>query len=214
MPLKVLLSTAYNAQKNYVDALGKYGFALKAEYLPSDFSCDALVLCGGGDIAPEFYNEKNSGSNPPDIVRDKVELLLFEKYFALKKPIIGICRGCQLINVALGGNLIQHLSTSQIHVANYVHDAIHDVCNLPASSFYHTFGSTMTVNSAHHQSCLKIGDGLAVTQVCDAVVEGIEGQNIIGFQWHPERMCGRFSNNRFSDHITIFEIIKNKIYQT
>ena len=211
---KLLLSVAHGGAENYISAFKSFDFEVTAEYSSERFSCDALVLCGGGDISPEFFGEKNNGSNPPDIMRDKSELILFEKYFSAKKPIIGICRGCQLINVALGGKLIQHLDTFQNHVSKFGTDLVHEVSNVGRSSFIEFFGHSMVVNSAHHQACSVLGEGLSISQMHgDGTVEAIEGERILGMQWHPERMIGKFFRPEFSGGNKIFELIKKIVYQ-
>ncbi len=208
----VLLSTAYDAEKNYIEAFSYHGFGCFAGYLPSDTGFDALVLCGGGDIDPHFYGEENYGSHQPDILRDKAEFALFEKYFALGKPIFGICRGCQLINVALGGSLVQHIDTHADHSQVFGMDSVHTVYNTENSIFYQLYGKEMTVNSSHHQACLRIGEQLEVIQRHpDGTIEAIAGKNIVAFQWHPERMTASFRHEKFSEPSKIFEEMKNMI---
>jgi len=208
----ILLSTSLGAEKNYIDAFEQHGFSPFACYLPNDTGFDALVLCGGGDIDPSFYGEENLGSYPPDIDRDRAELLLFEKYFSLGKPIFGICRGCQLINVALGGKLIQHLPTYSFHKSGCDADLVHIVENQKDSVFYLLYGDSMIVNSAHHQACSVLGDGLrAIQRHSDNTVEAIAADRILALQWHPERMTCGFSDPKYSDPNKIFEVFKNMI---
>lgn len=209
---RLLLSTAYAAGRNYIEAFSSHGFECFADYLPEDTGFDALVLCGGGDIDPSFYCEENFASSPADLSRDMAEFRLFERYFAMEKPIIGICRGCQLINVALGGSLVQHLETSASHSALWGVDSVHTVSNCENSIFEELYGKEMTVNSAHHQSCARIADGLEVVQKHpDGTVEAVVGKNILAFQWHPERMTASFRNERYSDVSVLFGMMKNMI---
>lgn len=208
----ILLSTSLGAEKNYKKAFEKHGFLPCAKYLPCDIGFDALVLCGGGDIDPSFYGEANCGSYPADIDRDRAELSLFEKYFTHRKPIFGICRGCQLVNVALGGKLIQHLPTYSAHTQVCGADSVHTVENAKDSFLYSLYGAKMTVNSAHHQACSVLGQGLRVTQRhSDGTIEAVASDNILAFQWHPERMTCGFSHPRYTDPYLVFETFKNMI---
>lgn len=99
---RVLLSANTN-KEFYIDAVEKCGGIAVAQYCP-EFSSeyDGLLLCGGNDINPKYYNEDINGSVNIDDLRDAAEFELFRKFVEAKKPIFGVCRGCQLINVALG----------------------------------------------------------------------------------------------------------------
>ncbi len=201
MKPKILLSLPNVGGENYIKAFSENGFCVFGQYLAQRKDCDAIVLCGGGDVAPSYYGEKENGSNPPDIARDRAEMLLFESYYASKKPIIGICRGMQVINIAMGGDIYQDLLFADTHKYEGK-DKIHEVQNLEGGFLYDLFGEKMTVNSAHHQACRKIAKGLNVIQVHkDKTVEAIWGENIIGLQWHPERM---WKNDDFPDIKPLF----------
>lgn len=76
---------------------------------PPDLSCAGLLLCGGGDLDPVLYGQPDQGSQPPDPTRDQAELELFRTFYQAGRPILGVCRGMQIINVALGGTLLQDL---------------------------------------------------------------------------------------------------------
>lgn len=200
---KLLLSLPKGAGENYINAFSSFGFSLKAEYLASDLSCDGLVLCGGGDIDPSYFGEEVSGSFPADRERDKKEFFLFDSYRSFGRPVFGICRGMQIINVAMGGTLYQHLENSMHHIGNV--DICHAVKNIPETPAHCLFGEKSFVNSAHHQACKKIGQGLSIMQMCDDVAEGIYAHNIIGVQWHPERMTGKYFDKKYTDPAPIFE---------
>ena len=93
---------------NYIQAVRLAGGVPIPGYAPQpDPSCRALLLCGGGDLAPQWFGQENRGSHPPDLRRDKAELNLVRTYLAWGRPILGICRGLQVLNVALGGTLLQ-----------------------------------------------------------------------------------------------------------
>ena len=151
---------------------------------------DGLLLPGGGDISPIFYHKKNHGSQNICITEDIIQILLFHRFLEQKKPILGICKGMQLINVALGGNLIQDLPTKKLHAYDN-DDRYHITKALPGSQLHSLYGNDCITNSAHHQAINKLGDHLRITQYAhDGVAEAIEHDTlpIIGVQWHPERM--------------------------
>ena len=95
---------------NYRDALLAAGAEVLHSSRPEDGAgCCGLLLPGGGDMDPAYYGQENRGSNPPDVLRDTVEMRLVKEFLKQGKPIFGICRGAQVLNVALGGTLIQHM---------------------------------------------------------------------------------------------------------
>lgn len=159
---------------------------------------DGLIIPGGPDIDPRYFGEQPVWAlGRTNYKRDVFELELVKAVHQAGKPILGICRGCQLINVAFGGTVYQDLKTqfpeayiqhSQLALGSY---PVHEVRLTEGSSLYRTFGSTVQVNSRHHQAVCKLGEGLAATAVApDGVVEGIESDdgNIVAVQWHPENM--------------------------
>ncbi len=207
----ILLSVSQNAHANYTAAFMKYGFDVSFSYCPQDFGYDGLVLCGGGDIDAAYYGKPRGPSYPPDICRDRSEFALFEKYNLYNKPIFGICRGMQLINVAMGGTLIRHLLTSRDHTRLEDCDSMHKVQNLNGTFLHKVYGPEMITNSAHHQGCETIAQQLSVVQRhSDGTIEGIAGKNILAVQWHPERMIGE-CRKRFlcSDPAAVFEYYRN-----
>ena len=152
---------------------------------------DGLLLCGGGDIDPSRYGQNNNASVGIDLARDAAELALIEAFVTAGKPILGICRGIQILNVYFGGTINQHIATAEAH--QHQPDAVHVLTSLGESALSKLYGPRFPVNSNHHQAIGKLGNGLTVTQVCEAdgVIEAIahESLPIIGLQWHPERMC-------------------------
>lgn len=151
--------------------------------------CTHLLLPGGGDPDPALFNQPNTGSRQPDRKLDLAQLALLDCFFRSGKPILGICKGMQLLNIYFGGSLIQHLPASQSH--EYIgHDQLHPVRNLPGSLMCRLYGASCLVNSAHHQGCTQIPPVFSVTQVSpDGVAEAIEHKKspVLGVQWHPER---------------------------
>lgn len=160
---------------------------------------DGLIIPGGPDVDPTLFGEeprwKVGGAN---YKRDVFELDLFQAFYKAGKPIFGICRGCQLINIALGGNVYQDLQSedpdctirhSQGADGRY---PTHHVTLTPGSSLYDTLGAKAYVNSRHHQAIHKIADALEVTAVApDGVQESVESHDhrqVVAVQWHPENM--------------------------
>jgi len=164
-----------------------------AEYL------DGLVLQGGADIAPQSYGETPLHADwAGDAVRDRYEIDLFNAFVAAGKPVIGICRGCQLINVALGGTLFQDIPT-QLPAAVSHRDttmyerALHDVSFVAGSRLAQLYPGVAQskINTIHHQAVKDLGRDLVIEAlgVPDGVVEAIRWRGpsyVFGMQWHPE----------------------------
>lgn len=162
--------------------------------------CDGFLFTGGADVDPACYGEERTpacGESQPN--RDALELRVFKSAFRTQKPILGICRGTQLINVALGGTLYQDLPSER--PGDVAHrqtepknDFSHSV-NLLADTPLHRLvgGERMRANSFHHQAIKKLGAGLAVMATADdGVIEAVylEGEHYLrAYQWHPERLC-------------------------
>lgn len=159
---------------------------------------DGLVLQGGVDVDPAFYGEPVSHSRPPlDPERDRFEMQLLHAFVAAGKPVFGICRGMQLINVAYGGNLHQDLhqdaaTSSAHHVHDLYDEHLHEVRIEPGSWMARIYGDVAggTVNSIHHQGVRTLGAGLlAEAWSDDGVVEALRREGdafVVGVQWHPE----------------------------
>lgn len=205
---KILLSAKSKIQF-YIDAVEHCGAIADARYLPSvnaeDY--DGLILCGGSDTHPKYYGEDLNGSVNIDLDRDECEMALAEAFIKAGKPILGICRGCQLLNIYLGGNLIQHIDTFEDHKKEG--DAVHEVVAVDEGVASLLYGSSFFVNSMHHQAINKLGEGLKITlrSKKDGIIEAIEHESlpIIGFQFHPERMCLTRRRDDTVDGIDIFK---------
>lgn len=163
-------------------------------------SCDALVLSGGVDIFPAFYGGSDDYPGKPEQwkkERDVFEMEVFESALEEQIPILGICRGLQLINIIHKGTLQQHLQNEtlvQSHIGNP--DKQHAV-NIVEESLLHSLVDIerSDINSAHHQAIDKLGEGLMINcQADDGTIEGIEWKDksnrpfMLAVQWHPERM--------------------------
>lgn len=162
-------------------------------------SIDALLLPGGDDLDPNSYNEKNLGlSINVSIERDLMEFFLLEQAIDKNIPVLGICRGCQLINVFMGGTLYQDIESEKISSIDHVNDLreigfLSHYINIEKGSFLYSVYSSerIKVNSRHHQALNKIGQGLNVTALSDdGIVEGVESakMKLFGVQWHPENL--------------------------
>lgn len=203
--IRLLLSGKGNIQY-YVEAINNLGGEAMAEYPPKiDTSFDGLLLCGGGDVDPKFYNEEINGSTNIDIERDEIEFALMEAFLKAGKPIMGICRGHQLINIYFGGSLYQDLPEAEMHKGGKAHEVKAE----QGSLLHSLYGESFSVNSTHHQAVKKVGKGLHATAFWnDKYIEATEHETlpIISVQWHPERMC--FSMKR-EDTVDGAPIIKH-----
>lgn len=171
-------------------------------------ACDALLLPGGGDITPAFFGEQNHGSRDIDTALDILQIQAFRTALERGLPVLGICKGMQIINVGLGGTILQDLDAASRARHRYDHgDQYHSSAIEPGSWLYPLYGAHTLVNSAHHQALGRLGQGLTAVQRCpaDGCVEGISHQTlpILGVQWHPERIEERESGtpgSRIRDH--------------
>ena len=158
---------------------------------------DGLILAGGQDISPHLYGEDpREGIKATSPKRDAAEVALTEAFMETGKPILGICRGLQLINAMFGGTLYQDLSENQEIFIKHVqetptHHPIHRVKVDPTSYLGAILPEEIKVNSLHHQVIRELGDGLKATAIAgDGVIEAVETvdteKNIVAVQWHPE----------------------------
>lgn len=212
---RILLSGNVNLQY-YVDAVTAAGAEAIAKYLPDiSTNYDGLILCGGNDIDPKYYHQGLNGSVNIDTQRDTVEFALLKAFVDAGKPILGICRGYQLINVFFGGTLHQDIPEKHLHInhqdlaaAQCIADIVHGITAKENSILHKLYGPTFVVNSSHHQAIDRLGDGLIATAYWnDTYIEAFEhsSRQIYGVQWHPERMCvtpkreGTMDGSKFFD---------------
>lgn len=191
---RIQISGAAGTMSRYLAAVRSAGGLPFEGYAPApDLSCHGLLLCGGGDIAPHYFGQEDRGSGPADLVRDEAELALFHAFYQAGKPIFGICRGMQLINVALGGDLIQDLPPDRkpFHGGGE-RSRIHPIRAGEGSLLHRLYGPVFPVNSIHHQAVDRLGDGLHPTAWAESgFVEAFAHETlpILGVQFHPERMA-------------------------
>jgi putative glutamine amidotransferase len=186
----------------YADAMQRAG-GLPVFIPPSDDStavrntidrCDAMVLLGGGDIDPSRYGQTETARlYSVDPFLDDFEIVALHRAIERDIPVLAICRGHQLLNVALGGSLIQHIDTADHH-----RDAVHHVDVVPDSRIARIMGTTSpAVHCFHHQAIDRVAEPLRVVAVhADGTIEAVEHTTaswVVGVQWHPEDSAGEDS---------------------
>lgn len=214
---KLFIAGYANATQNYRDAFARlhvscdtlpvreHGFlqesTLPLYLFPANYH--GLVLPGGGDIEPSLFHAENKGSYEIDEPLDRLQLQILKEFLHARKPILGICKGLQIINVYFGGTIIQNLPEESLHIHKYEgRDKLHSTKAARGTFPERLYGGSFVTNSAHHQGVGSVGDGLLVAEYSsDFVVEAMyhEKFSIIGVQWHPERMCFAYANSRTAD---------------
>lgn len=161
--------------------------------------CDGFLFCGGGDITPLLFGQEpvtNVGKT--DITLDLFQIRLMKEILETDKPILAICRGMQVLNVACGGTIHQDIDLVDYETINHMQNSLsrrdisHKVIFEPNTKIHKLLGNFAYTNSFHHQSVDRLGRGLTVTGFTgDAIVEAIEMPShtfVLGVQWHPESM--------------------------
>ncbi len=153
---------------------------------------DGLLLPGGWDVDPSFYGERRDDKvGQTDMELDKTELAMFHQAREREIPVLGICRGQQVINVAMGGSLVQHLEGHEVRAHGRSHLA-HSIDVDPSSELGRAAGThKIRVNSFHHQAIRTLAQGLQQTaRGDDGTVEGVESDDglIVAVQCHPEEL--------------------------
>lgn len=154
---------------------------------------DGLVISGGQDVHPDTLGVDTPPSDPDsDPRRDAYEIELIRGAVELGVPLLGVCRGMQILNVALGGTLVPDLDTHEIDhrsPGRQVDDETHRVRLIAGSTLFEVYGPHVEVNSLHHQAVDRLGSGLAATAwALDGIVEAVEMSEVpvVAVQWHPE----------------------------
>ena len=193
----------------YLGWLGSAG--IEASLLSPDFThpgnvsgFEALLLAGGPDVDPRRYGDAETHPSTYGIsaARDAVELRLTEEFLSDRRPVFGICRGIQVINVARGGGLIQHVpdflgaGSPEIHSRQNTYDVRHPVVLSDGTGLGEALRGVREVNSSHHQAVRPdaIGRGLrVVARTPGGIIEALESDRredrIVAVQWHPERLA-------------------------
>lgn len=187
-PKAVLVDYETEDAERVIGYLEKAGFeAVRSEDVndldPAEF--DALVIPGGHNITPSVYGaEPDEHTYGTDLEKDKMQIRAIELFVDAGKPVLGICRGEQVLNVAFGGTINQHIPGW--------HKRYRDVTIQEGSWLYDMMGATASVYHFHHQCIDKLGDGLTATQwdAGDGHIEAIEHESlpVYGLQWHPDSM--------------------------
>lgn len=203
----------YSVSGNYVDSVimaGGIPVCIPVISNEEDFDrylglVDGIIFTGGIDVSPLSYGENPiSHVNNVSSIRDDYEISLFRRAYAGSIPILGICRGNQLINVALGGSLYQDINAQVPGSLGHspegisVDELYHSVKIEKNSRLHDIFNEDrMFVNSFHHQAIKKLGEGLVISSMSeDGIIEGIESTKegfLVGIQSHPECLAKRYS---------------------
>lgn len=184
--MKIITYPSYNSRITeciFRDALGCHLTNIfSINDIPKKF--DALLLQGGGDISPGFYGEKNKHCVNIDNKRDALEWAMIRQALSLDIPIMGICRGMQMVTIACGGSLYQDIQTQR--ATDKVHQATqHRLTAIKTPLKEHI--PTDVVNSRHHQAVKTVPYGMQVlTRATDGIIEAIWRPGVLGVQWHPE----------------------------
>lgn len=189
----ILIAGDERRTQNYINALLHVGATADACYYDLKNEYDGLLLPGGGDIDPGFWGESDTASHSVNREEDLAQFDLMTHFIAAGKPILGICKGMQVINVYFHGSILQDLPTAVLHAYNGA-DQFHMTYTKKDSFMESLYGKAIITNSAHHQGVGTLGRHLDVVAVTkDNVVEAIAHDTlpVIGVQWHPERMYPR-----------------------
>lgn len=187
------------AQSKYMESLARAGAKMRwvelndpEQAVQDALTCDGLLLPGGGDMDPKFYGQARiPACGEPNLLRDAAEPLLLRAFLAADKPVLGICRGIQVMNAVLGGDLYQDIKPFE-HLPHNGHWAkVHTVTVRRGTLLSRILGQdTVLVNSQHHQAVDRVAPGFTLAALSeDGIVEAIEKPDAgfcLGVQWHPE----------------------------
>lgn len=183
---------------HWVSSLGAFAVMIPSGTSGAADELDALVLHGGADVSPRSYGEEPLKPEwSGDFVRDQYEIALLREFADRKKPVLGVCRGAQLVNVAYGGTLVQDIELqvpgALTHRNWEIYDRnFHDLAIEPGSGLHRLYGiERARVNTVHHQAVKDLGSGLRVEAYspADRIPEAIRLQAdhyVFAVQWHPE----------------------------
>lgn len=201
-------------QNTYINAIERAGGApVLLPYVKNDESidvfvsiCDGFLFTGGADVSPARYGEEKSEKcGDVQLFRDELEFKVFDKIYHTEKPIMAICRGAQLVNVALGGSLYQDIpSEVKTEIAHRQSEPkstpTHTLKVLPGTPLHKLISTDKIVaNSFHHQAIKRLASELQVTAVAeDGIIEAVSSKSsryLCAYQWHPELLIDTDGNN-------------------
>ncbi len=203
-PAQAVMNRYVEAALTYADAAGLLVPALPGLMSASEVAprLDGILLTGSpSNVDPALYDDDDPGDGPFDPARDAMTGALIEAMISLGKPVFGMCRGFQELNVAFGGTLRRDMATSPALIAHHAPQGVpfdamfeheHDVALTPGGVLSKSFGrDRLKVNSVHFQGIDKLGPGLTVeARAPDGVVEAVSAQvsgaPVLAVQWHPE----------------------------
>ncbi len=176
--------------------------------------CEGFLFCGGGDITPLLFGQEPAyGIGKTDITLDLFQIRLMKAILEKNKPVLAICRGMQILNVACGGTIYQDLNLINFDTINHMQtslsrkDISHKVLFTPKTKVQKLLGDFAYTNSYHHQAVERLGNGLIVSGTTgDQVIEAIEMPSnnfVVGVQWHPESMLDSAPNMKQLFHALI-----------
>lgn len=191
--------------ENYINASEQSGFEVFTDLSAFEAAekCDAVLFSGGSDLNPKLYGEEITLSVGIDDKRDKEEYEYLDAFTKKNKPIFGICRGIQVINVYFGGSLYQHIGDNH-------KDGAHNINIIKNSFIDKAYPNGMRSNSSHHQAVKKLAPGFKISAISDeGIIEAIENpdKNIYATQFHPERMTLKYLSDNYSDGKNYFDFI-------
>lgn len=172
--------------------------------------CDGLLLTGGADIDPKFYNqEMHPTTKIVPAEYEQMEFALLSLFTKQKKPILGICRGIQIINVFFNGTLIQDIPSAYPDYLCHSQDSseiyAHKVTIQPNTHVAKFMDTNFSINSYHHQNIDTLAPGFIVNAISDdGLIEGIEKGNILGVQWHPEKVDDSYQLQLMRSWVALF----------
>lgn len=214
-----LKETSYHILKDdYASAIIQAGgipllISAEKKLLGESLSCiDGILIEGGPDVYPHFYNEEIHQKTKFVKERDEFEIPLIQEAYKKNIPIFAICRGIQVLNVALGGTLWQDIPSQYKKPLNHnckLEPISHSILIYESSILYKIFCKKIVkVNSSHHQAVKDIAPHLVVSaKSTDGVIEAIEGNKkkfVLGIQWHPERLY-----RKYPIHFKLFQFFVN-----
>lgn len=220
--IRILIAGHPDQTHNYTAAVAAFGMepivSLRLSQQNHTPACggiddyDGLILPGGADVDPARYGQPVYGSRRINPQLDDAQFSILDAFVKSGKPVLGICKGHQIINIYFGGDLIQDLPEPQVSRHCYdTGDKVHLSHTEPDSWLAHLYGTRFATNSAHHQAVGQVAPGFhAIQHSDDGVIEAIahESLPILSLQWHPERMCCEHKREDTADGSKVFLYLK------